>query len=82
MGSPEISVGIPLIMILGHFFEKPVLRQRFFGDARENMATAHARGNVRAYIFSQINVNDRICLQNKFWGNWRRIGGDTPFYKK
>ena len=26
MGSPEISVGGLLIMILGHFFEKPVLR--------------------------------------------------------
>ena len=55
-----------LTTILCHFFEKPVLRQHFFGDARENMTTAHACGNTRAYIFSQINVNDRIYLQNKF----------------
>ena len=41
-------------MILGHFFEKPVLRQHFFEDARENMATAHARGSARAYIFLKL----------------------------
>ena len=42
MGSPEISVGGLLIMMLGHFFEKPVLRLTaknyiFFENSRENL---------------------------------------------
>ena len=42
MGSPEISVGGLLIMILGHFFEKPVLRLTakndiVFENSRENL---------------------------------------------
>ena len=76
MGSPEISVGGPLITILGHFFEKTVLRQCFFGNARENMATARVRE-----IFSTIVANDYTCLQNKFHRNWKRIGEDIRFYK-
>ena len=44
----------PLITILGHFFGKTVYRQWFFGDARENMATAHARGNARPIFFLQL----------------------------
>ena len=82
MRSPEISVGGLLITILGLFFEKPVLWQHFVGNARENTATAHARGNTRACIFfSEIGVNNHIYPQNKFYDNWKQIGEDKPFYK-
>ena len=68
MGSPEISVGGLLIMILGHFFEKPVLRQHFFEDARENMATAHARGSARAYIFLKLTSMIVFVSKTNFEG--------------
>ena len=70
MGSPEISVGGTLITILGHFFQKPVLLQRFFGDARENMATAHACGSARAYIF--LKLTSMIVFVSKT--NFEEIG--------
>ena len=59
-------------MILGHFFEKPVLRQHFFEDARENMATAHARGSARAYIF--LKLTSMIAFVSKT--NFEGIGGE------
>ena len=61
-------------MILSHFFEKPVLAQRFLRYARENVVPAHARGNAQSrtmHFFPEINVNDDIWHQNKFCGDWK-----------
>ena len=55
-------------MILGHFFEKPVFRQHFFEDARENMATAHTRGSARAYIFLTLTSMIAFVSKTNFEG--------------
>ena len=56
------------------FFRKTGFAATFFPGTRVKIwSTAHARGYARAYILSEINCHDHICLQNKFWGNWKEL---------